>query len=111
QPGSPSAKAGLREGDRIIEVNGQPAGGLIEFNRKACALPAHNMTLRVQRGEDRSISIPITMTPFFDMIRNKLGLSLREVSQKDTAGTGFPTGTGLRIDAVGKGGTEEMTER
>ena len=37
QPTSPAEKAGLLKGDQIVQVNGEPAGGLITFNRQLAA--------------------------------------------------------------------------
>jgi serine protease Do len=106
QPGSPSALAGLRAGDKILQVNGQASGGLIDFNRKICASPSNKATLLVQRGDTRLAPLAITMVPFREMIRTKTGLALREITANDS-GTGFAAGKGLLIDAVQDGSPGE----
>ena len=110
QRGSPAANAGLREGDKILQVNGLAASGLIDFNRKACSSPARKVTLLVQRGDVRPDPITITMVPFGEMIMNKVGLSLREISEEESANTGFQLGKGVLIDAVQKGSPAESAQ-
>lgn len=48
-PGSPAAKAGLREGDTIVGMNGDPVDGLAG-DRRAAALRGSPLSLRVRRG-------------------------------------------------------------
>jgi S1-C subfamily serine protease len=110
QPDSPAAKAGLREGDKLVEVNGKTAGGLIDFNRKICASPEHKASLLVQRGDERPTSLTVSMVPFTDMIRRKLGISVREITQADSTRTGFQPGKGLLIESVEKGSPGESAE-
>ncbi len=64
QPGQPAAEAGLRAGDRIVSLNGQPLEGgqkavseLVERIRSAPALP---LPLVAERGSQR---LPIQLTP------------------------------------------------
>jgi S1-C subfamily serine protease len=110
QPGSPAGRAGLREGDRILEVDRVSATGLIDLNRKICASPDHKVTLSVRRGEARLDPITVTMVGFPEMIQNKLGLTLREVRKEDKATTGFQPGQGLLIEAVQKGSPAERAQ-
>jgi len=110
EPGSPAARAGLRQGDKILQVNGLSTTGLIDLNRKICASPAHKVTLSVRREEVRLDPVTITMVPFSEMIPNKVGLSLREIRQEDTATTGFQPNQGLLIESVQKGSPAERAQ-
>ena len=50
-PGSPAAKAGLRTGDLIVEVQGQPVAGASELSREIAALaPGARVEIGYRRG-------------------------------------------------------------
>ncbi len=53
EPGSPAAEDGLRTGDLILEVNGQPAGQPADIGRQWQEATGQNrpLLLRVRRGE------------------------------------------------------------
>ncbi len=110
QPGSPAEKAGLRAGDKVLQVNGQPVDGLIQFNRKVCAAPERNARLLVQRrGENArpGTTVDIKLVPFDDLIRRRLGLTVAELSPQDASRTGLQTGQALQIKEVEKGSPAE----
>jgi predicted metalloprotease with PDZ domain len=48
-PGSPAERAGVREGDRLISVNGMRMGTVFDYV-EARRLDAHKITLTVMRG-------------------------------------------------------------
>ena len=48
-PGSPAAKAGVREGDRLLIVNGVRMANILDFVR-ARAQDARRITLTLMRG-------------------------------------------------------------
>ena len=50
------------------------------------------------------------MVPFSDMIRNKLGLELQEITQEDSASTGFQPGKGLLVHTVEKDSPAEKAQ-
>lgn len=60
---TPAAAAGLREGDRIVAVDGRPVAGLTRADHDAAMAGRESTTLRVQRaGEaDRDLQVPIVV--------------------------------------------------
>src|SRR5262249_42159548 len=67
QAGGPAEQAGLKTGDKVIQINGQPVDGLIQFNRKVCASTGNSARLLVQRGNERGgagTTIEIKLIPF-----------------------------------------------
>ena len=53
QPGSPAEKAGLREGEAIVAMNGRPVRGAPELRARLGLTPVgEEVELRVQRGAD-----------------------------------------------------------
>src|SRR3954463_15657683 len=53
QEESPAAKAGLRVGDSILQVNGKSPSGVIHFNRLISDSPDHKFSLTVLRNSER----------------------------------------------------------
>lgn len=109
QPGSPAEKGGLRAGDQIVAANGQAPGGLIHFNRLITDSPDHKASLTVLRENERK-NLSVTLMPFDDMIRQKTGLRLRELTKDETAHLGLQAGKGLIIDQIDKNSPAEKAE-
>jgi serine protease Do len=60
-PGAPAAKAGLKPGDVIVELNGQKVADAGELQMKVQQqTPGSTMNLRVMR-DGKSISVPVTV--------------------------------------------------
>jgi regulator of sigma E protease len=51
-PKGPSEQAGLKEGDRILSVNGQPVSTWREMKKLMAVAPANELDLKLQRGEE-----------------------------------------------------------
>lgn len=101
QPGSPAEKGDLRVGDRIIEANGHAPGGVIHFNRLISDSPDRKFTLTVQREQERK-TLSISLVPFDQLIREKTGLGLRELTKDEMDQLGIQVPKGLIIDEVEK---------
>ena len=81
QTGSPAEKAGLKAGDVIREVNGKPAGSLIEFNRALVSAGSKkDVRLGVLRG-GKAVPLVLRLVDegaFFDadLVRRRLGVGV-----------------------------------
>jgi regulator of sigma E protease len=58
--GFPAAAAGIRVGDRIVAVNGEPVGTFEELARRVHTQAGQEVTLIIERAGER---LPITVTP------------------------------------------------
>jgi S1-C subfamily serine protease len=106
QSGSPAEKGGLSVGDQIVAVNGRAPGGLIHFNRLISDSADHKFSLTVVRNNERK-ELSIKMIPFNEMIRQKSGLVLRELTKEETTRLGMKAGKGLIIDEIEKNSPAE----
>ena len=99
QPSSPAERAGLKEGDRVVQVNGGAPGSLIALNRMLVSNTNRQARLTVQRGTER-VNLTVRMVPFEDMIQEKLGLTLLEPNAQTARQLGVNPGDGLYIEEV-----------
>lgn len=102
QNGSPADKAGLHPGQRVVQVNGEIPKDLVDFHRYITAdTNRYQATLQVeQNGERRTIKTQLV--PFDDLIRQKLGLVLLNLTSQTAASSPVKPGQGLFIDEVEK---------
>jgi S1-C subfamily serine protease len=80
-PGSPADKAGLKQGQRIVSVNGVVPRGLADFNRLILADTNHVVTVEVQQGSERR-TLKSQLVTFDDLVRQKVGLTLLNPSKQ-----------------------------
>ncbi|MEW6303194.1 MAG: trypsin-like peptidase domain-containing protein [Verrucomicrobiota bacterium] len=85
QTDSPAAKAGLKEGDLVLRVNGKPARTFIEFSRELVRMDDKKpLQLQVRRGQETR-DITVQMVPentVFNsgLIQKKTGLALQQLT-------------------------------
>lgn len=73
-------RQGLREGDRLLTVEGQPVRSWQDFVEVVRARPEQTLDVQVQRG-DRSLDLKLTPVGEKDdqgVVRGKLGIGVRE---------------------------------
>lgn len=104
QPESPAAKAGLKPGDTVLEVNGQVPKGFINFNELLLTGTKRELSLTIQRGGERR-AVPVRLVPegeFFnaDLIQKRIGVSLQELTPKLAEALGVEPTAGLAISGV-----------
>jgi S1-C subfamily serine protease len=109
QPGSPAAKAGVRAGDQLLEVNSRAAVSLLACNRLLCTPTDHQVSLVVGRDNERR-TLAVRLLPFEELIRQKLGLTLLEVTPQTAQRLGIRAGQNLYIEEVEKNGPAEKAQ-
>ncbi len=101
QPGSPAARAGLRVGDQVLQFNGKTPSGLIELNRQLVA--AEQGAFSVKRGVER-VAVTVKLLKLDDLVKQKTGLTLLEVTGRTAEQLGVKAGEGLYVEEVEAGG-------
>jgi len=81
---SPAAKAGLKPGDILLQVNGRTPKGFVEFTGLLVAGAKSGVALVTQRGGERH-NVTVRLVPensFFNaaLIEQKIGVSLQELT-------------------------------
>ncbi len=100
-PASPAAKAGLREGDKVLRINEESFTGPIAMNRLLTHAPNQEPKLLIERGSERR-TISAKLLPFDQLIQQKLGLTFLDPQTADQ--TGVKPSEGLYIAEVEKNG-------
>ncbi len=107
QSGSPADKAGLRAGQRVLQVNDELPRGLVDFNRLLVA--KRTATLQVQQ-EGTLRTVTVQLLPFDDLIRQKLGLELLKLTPEIASGFRVSQNEGLYIEKVEQGSPAEQAQ-
>jgi len=106
QSASPAEKAGLRQGDRPLKVNGRPAGSIVSLNRLLAEDPTRQANLVLGRGTGE-IATKVRFIPLAEVIQHKLGLSVLETAKASAKRLGIEAPDGLYIEQVDKDGPAE----
>jgi S1-C subfamily serine protease len=107
QPHGPAAEAGVQEGMKVVEVNGQAPHSLIDFNELVCLKEDRKITLKTKSGT-REQEHRITMVPFEDLIWGKLGLSIVYLGNDSDARYRIPGRPGFYLTEVEERGPADQ---
>jgi serine protease Do len=107
-PGSPAAEAGLREGDLLVEAEGEPVGSAFDWEGRMLDLPSGaSVELVVQRPEGR---VAVTLTPEEDplaraaRIETPFGGDVVVLNATLASSVGVRSASGFYLDGVQPGG-------
>ena len=107
QPRSPAEKAGLRVGQRVVTVNGQPPRSLVDFHRLATDRTDLTATIQVEANGQRR-SITTQMISFQALVSQRLGVSLRNLTPQDAVGVN--PGDAILIEQIEKNGPADQAK-
>ena len=109
QAGSPAEKAGLRVGQRVISVNQRSPRDLVDFQHFLTSKADFTANLQVEEGGRRR-SLDVRLIPFDDLIRQKLGVRLRNITSETAASVEGSPGGGVIIEQVEKNSPAEKAK-
>ncbi|MGC3960257.1 MAG: trypsin-like peptidase domain-containing protein [Verrucomicrobiota bacterium] len=95
QPNSPAYRAGLRIGQEVVEVNGQPVRGLAGFNELVAASLNRKAAITVSESGSRRV-LSVELVPLADLNRElfmqRLGLITAPLTDQQATNAGLPAG-------------------
>ncbi len=121
EPGSPAAEAGIRTGDRVLTLDGEPVEFWDDLERAVRERPGADLALTLARGEERfERTLSVRERPGIDLLggRSDVGwLGLKHHRQSTTLGVLAPDApgpraglrSGDRVVAVGDTEVEDWT--
>jgi S1-C subfamily serine protease len=104
--GGPAEKAGLKPGDRVLQINGRTPTSFLDFDRMLGETPGHKATLLVEQRKERR-TLNLVLMPFEEMIREKAGLALTVAS---LTGGNFGVQKGMYVEEVEKDSPAERAD-
>jgi serine protease Do len=99
QPGSPADKAGLREGDKIVRIDGKTPDGLVQFTEMIGQAEDRKATMNIQ---GRREPLTVQLVRLDDVIQQRTGLNLTELNSQEAARVHLEAGKGLYVQSVEK---------
>jgi len=108
---SPAAKAGLRAGDTILEVNKRPVDNFVDWAKEVAGRGLEKVTLKIFRG-GRAVQVTVTLQAEDKMFNSKLlkkrlGLDIRTLTEGLSKQLGMSFYGGYLITDVEKDGPGE----
>lgn len=103
QPNSPAARAGLKIGQQVLEVNGNPVKGLGEFNLHMGANANHTAKVTVQTGGRRqTLGVEMVQMEVLtkQMIQARLGLTTQPMTAQQAQALELNAVEGLMVTDV-----------
>ncbi len=105
---SPAEKGGLHEGDIILRVNGIVPKSVFGLNREIIAAgDRRDVSFQLRRGNSAGSAsvrlVPETGYYNAKLIKQKTGLSLRQLTAQDIARTGLPLNGGFVVTEIERG--------
>lgn len=106
QPNGPADKAGLRVGQQVLEVNGQPVRSLVEFCKLVSARADHTASITVlDHGTRRTLRVQLM--PMLELDRHlfsrRLGLTVQPLTDAQAASFQLGKAAGLFVSEVEPG--------
>lgn len=109
QAASPAAKAGLRSGDQLLQINGKQPRNMISVTRLVVADPQNPVNVTVSSDGERR-TLKVRLMPLEDLIRQKLGLTLLEATPRTAQRLGIRPGEGLFVEDVEKESPADLAQ-
>ena len=108
EPNSPAAKAGLRRGDKVVQVNDNHVTDFVGWAKEVAGRGLKTVRLKIFRG-GRFITIPVTLLPEEKVfnpkaIEARLGITVRTLTQRMAEQLGMSFYGGYLITEVEKDG-------
>ena len=102
-PDGPAEQAGLRSGDRVLQVNGTNVSSLMDCSRRLGEARDRRTTLLVLRNGERHTH-KVQLLPLDEVTKRKLGFTLQELTPQTAARLGIRSVEGMLVGEVEKGG-------
>ncbi|MCG3128548.1 MAG: hypothetical protein CHACPFDD_03437 [Phycisphaerae bacterium] len=112
RPGSPAERAGVRAGDRVVRLNGQPLSDSIDYYARLLRQkPGSKLNLQLQRGDKAvTVAVPLEELPKPDgakLAQALLGVTLAPVPQRLRRELELPRSVAFAIAQVEPGSPAE----
>lgn len=103
QKGGPADSAGLKPGQEILEVNGQPVTGLVNFNSLVAGSPNRRAQFTLSDNGRRRES-EVTLIPMVELLRDRLqaqlGMKTEKIATNNAPRLLLGAGDGLIVTKV-----------
>ena len=106
EPNSPAAQAGLRTGDKVVQVNERDVTDFVGWAKEICGRELKTVRIKIFRG-GRFLSVPVTLLAEekvfnSEVIQERLGITVRTLTQNLAEQLGMSFYGGYLITKVEK---------